>query len=783
MRYTLFLLSSLFIGNVASAQKFTISGYVKDSESGETLIGATITDIKTVQGNVANTHGFYSLTLPKDSIALMYSYVGYTRKIISFYLTRDTVINITLESAMLSEVVVNSSRTEAIQETTKMSSFTIPIEQVKSLPAFFGETDIMRVLQLMPGVQSGSEGSTGLYVRGGGPDQNLILLDGVPVYNASHLFGFFSVFNADAINHVELTKGGFPARYGGRLSSVIDINMKEGNMKEMKGEVTIGLISSKFTLEGPIRKDRTSFIVSARRTYIDVLTQPLIKSKNEGNVFGYYFYDLNFKLNHILNANNRIYLNTYLGKDKAYAEETDNHSGRPGDQTLYGFGLSWGNVISAFRWNHVFSPKLFSNVTSTFSRYNFNVSEETHSIYHQPNMPDEHDFYSNIYDSGIRDWSTGIDFDFLPNPNHTMRFGARGILHKFTPGVASYHSTFEKDTTVGAHIVNAGEFALYFEDDWRISDKLKINAGVHASGFHVEGQWYQSIQPRLSMRYLITPNLALKASYAKMTQYIHLLTNAGIGLPTDLWVSSTSRIKPQEADQVALGIALPYKSQYEFSLEAYYKNMENLIEYNDGASYLSVDSDWQDKVAVDGKGTTYGLELLVQKKIGSITGWVGYTLSKSTRQFDDLNFGKEFPYKFDRRHDLSVAVSYNWDKRRDISFVWVYGSGNAITLPNATYQSASNNLVQQSYYYSSEITFYGDRNSYRMRSYHRLDVSMSWSKEKKRGVRKWTVGIYNVYNRLNPFFIELGSDNQGHTKFVEYALFPVMPSISYNFKF
>lgn len=762
------------------SQKFTISGTVKDADTGESLIGATITETKTVQGNIANTHGFYSLTLPRDSVTLMYSYVGYTRKIVSLSLTRDTVINMTLQSAMLDEVVVNTSRAEAIHESTRMSTFSIPIEQIKSLPAFLGETDILKVLQLMPGVQSGNEGSTGLYVRGGGPDQNLLLLDGVPIYNASHLFGFFSVFNADAINHVELTKGGFPARYGGRLSSVIDINMKEGDMKKFKGEGAIGVISSKLTLDGPIVKDKTSFIVSARRTYIDILSKPFLAAqRKKGDDFGYYFYDLNLKLNHIFNSNNRVYLSTYTGKDKAYAKETYKNYNGVGENVGQ-YSLLWGNVITALRWNHIFGPRLFSNASATYSRYNFSVRDKQTEESQLPDLTLQTKIYRNDYSSNIRDWSAGIDFDYLPSPEHTIRFGARTTLHKFVPGVYTSSDPIASDTVIGAHPVNASEFSAYAEDDWILNDRIKVNAGVHTSAFYVENKWYHSIQPRLSVRYLIQPELALKASYSKMAQYIHLLTNAGIGLPTDLWVSSTARIKPQRSDQYAAGIAKTIKSEYEFSVEGYYKKMENLIEYKDGASYLNIETDWQDNVATNGHGKSYGLEVLLQKKTGKVSGWLGYTLSKSTRQFDELNFGKEFPYKFDRRHDLSLALSYNWNKRRDFSFVWVYGSGNKITLPTAEYESIGSS---DPYSYNRGITYYGDRNSYSMRAYHRLDVSFSWIKEKKWGERKWTLGIYNVYNRLNPFFIDIGSNDQGQAKFIEYSLFPILPSFSYSFKF
>ncbi|MBK5277948.1 MAG: TonB-dependent receptor [Bacteroidia bacterium] len=793
MRKIIGLLFLIILAFSSQAQKFTISGYIKDAETGESLIGATLLHLKTSSGSSANTHGFYSLTLPKDSISLIYSYVGYQPTTMQFFLKRDTVIIINLQSStVLNEVVVRGTKADPIHESTKMSTLSVPIEQIKALPAFMGETDILKVLQLMPGVQSGNEGSTGLYVRGGGPDQNLMLLDGVPIYNASHLFGFFSVFNADAINHVELIKGGFPARYGGRLSSVIDINMKEGNMKKVKGEGSIGSISAKVTVEGPINKDKTSFIVSARRTYIDVLAQPIIRAqaKREGSqtTAGYYFYDLNLKLNHILNPRNRLYFSTYLGNDKAYAKSkyTDTYdtiSTKTDDQ----FSLRWGNVITAARWNHVFGPKLFSNVTTTYSRYLFDISQKFQETQNTPSISEEY-FSGILYHSGIRDWAAKVDFDYLPSPNHFIRFGANNIWHRFSPGVLAFRSSDEGDTTLGANPTSAYEAAVYAEDDWKISQRLKLNAGVHASAFAVENEWYYSIQPRISSRFLLSDDFSFKASYSSMTQFIHLLTNVGIGLPTDLWVPSTARIRPQQAKQVAIGFAKTYKSQFEFSLEGYYKKMYNLIEYKDGASYLNIEGDWQDKVATNGEGESLGMEVLIQKKTGAVTGWLGYTLSKAVRQFDELNFGKEYAYKYDRRHDISLAMTHEWNKRMDFSMAWVYGTGNAITLPIATYESASSNYNSPFSYGNSEATYYGDRNSFRMRSYHRLDLSFSWWKDKKWGQRKWALAVYNAYNRLNPFFINLEyrHDNPfspGSKKFVQYSLFPVIPSITYSFKF
>lgn len=763
-----------------NAQKYTISGYVRDAETGESLIGATVYNSIDKSGVAANNQGYYSITLMMDSVKLSYSYVGYQPQTVVFNLTRDTVINAALKVRTLDEVVVKATRATPDFETTRMSTMTVSQQMIKAVPAFMGEVDVLKVLQLMPGVQSGSEGSSGLYVRGGGPDQNLILLDGVPVYNASHLFGFFSVFNADAVNHVELIKGGFPARYGGRLSSVVDISMKEGNMKKLKGDLTVGIIASKGTIEGPIKKDRTSFIVSARRTYIDLLMLPFL-SKDEK--FGYYFYDFNFKINHIINDKNRIFWSNYLGNDKASIwskYSNDNYSEKSN------FYLQWNNIISSFRWNHVFTPKLFSNLNFTYSRYQFEVFTEYSYTRKNPFL--ETDF-SAKYLSGIRDWAARLDFDFSPNPNHYIRYGAHAILHRFTPGAFHTNSTDAGlENFSGGKITDAVESSVYVEDDWAINRRIKVNAGLHGSVFFVNNEKYTSLQPRLSLRYLINETMSAKASYATMTQFIHLLANSGFGLPTDLWVPSTSRVAPQRASQIALGFSKLYKEQYEISLEGYYKKMHNLIDYLEGASFFDSTKDWQDNVATGGQGKSYGLEVLFQKKEGRLKGWLGYTLSKTTRQFDQLNFGEEYPYKFDRRHDVSFTASYELSRNVEAGITFVYGTGNAITLPYSTYQLSSyvpgnytpfnpNRSTSRDKYVN-----YGSRNSYRMSAYHRMDLSISFYKDKKHGRRKWTLAVYNAYNRKNPFFIGLTSKD-GKPQFAQYSLFPIIPSFSYSFQF
>jgi hypothetical protein len=779
----LYLLALVFFAFCSQAQKFTISGAVRDQSSGEDLIGASIYNVRSGQGTTANNYGFFSITLPKDSIRLHVSFVGYESRVIKFFLSKDTTLQINLANGtLLNEVVVTSTAEDRIQESTRMGTIDIPIEQIKALPAFLGEVDVFKVLQLLPGVQAGSEGSSGLYVRGGGPDQNLILLDGVPVYNASHLFGFFSVFNADAINHVELVKGGFPARYGGRLSSVIDINMKEGNAKKLKGEGSIGLVASRLTIEGPVGKN-TSFIVSGRRTYIDVLASPLIRNASKGEErAGYYFYDLNAKINHRINETNRIFLSAYTGNDKAYAHSRYSNNTTPpfSSSSREDLGLGWGNTTTALRWNSIITKKLFSNVTATYSRYRFFVSADSKDTATNPDTTTT-EFYHTEYLSGIRDYALKVDLDYLPNPNHYIKFGAQAIQHRFSPGVLSYKDTQVQDTTLGASITNAKEFFAYAEDDFLISHNLKINAGIHASGFLVENQFFKSLQPRVSGRYLITPQLSLKASYAKMTQYIHLLSNVGIGLPTDLWVPATPLAGPERSYLSALGAAYNFSDRYELSIEGYYKKMKGIIEYKDGANYLNIESDWQTKIE-KGEGQSYGAEFFAQKKTGKLSGWIGYTLSWTNRTFPNINNGKTFPYKYDRRHDIKIAGVYQWKKNRDFSMTWVYGSGAAVTLPQSSYAQYSEHPNQYGGD-SQGIQYYDGRNSYRMRAYHRLDLSYTTTKQTKWGERSWSIAVYNLYSRKNPFFMDISYDKKGNKKFIQYSLFPIIPSIAYRFKF
>ena len=793
-----------------SQQKYTISGFVNDNENGESLIGVNVIVQEKLVGTTSNTYGFYSLTLPEGSYEISFTYIGFETLKQSVNLNKNISLNVDLISSSTDIGEVTIVAEETVVERTQTSIVEVPVQLIKNIPALLGEVDVLKAIQLLPGVQSGGEGTSGFYVRGGGPDQNLILLDGVPVYNASHLFGFFSVFNADAIKNVRLTKGGFPARFGGRLSSVLEIDMKEGNMKKIEGEGSIGLISSKLTLQGPIIKDKTSFIVSGRRTYIDILAQPFIRSSNDGNPAGYYFYDLNAKLNHKFSEKDRLYLSAYLGKDRFYLSEGDEYSFLANNTNYQStsrndFGLDWGNITSSLRWNHLFSNKLFANTTLTYSKYQFNTIYDSYSSEVTPYTTDT-DTTNFNYFSGVKDYGAKFDFDYLPNPNHYIKFGLNYVRHNFYPGsLVLYLSSYERDslgvenyqvpydTTFNfSEALESNDAFFYVEDDIKVNDQLKVNLGMHLGYFNTNNKTYYSFQPRFSSRYLINKDWSLKASYAEMQQNIHLLTGSGAGLPTDIWVPSTDSVPPQYSKQVAFAANKNFlNGLIEVSIEGYYKSMSDLITLKPGAEIIGFD-DWKNKVDTNGIGRSYGAELFIQKKKGKTTGWIGYTLSFSERKFEGVNFGKWYPYKFDRRHDFSLVMSHEFSDNFDIGLTWVYGSGNNMTFLESRYPSVNingniNGIDEGSV---GEIEYYPTRNNLRLPSYHRLDIGLNFHKKKKWGDRTISVGAYNVYNRKNPFFlsvndkIEVQNGVPTSTRVVQQtSLFPIIPSISYKFKF
>jgi len=768
------LLSALFI--TLNGQNLSISGYVQDASSQERLIGVNLYIEGKSIGTSTNTFGFYSLSLPPGDYNLIASFIGYETQVIPLKLTKDNLkldIELKESQTQLSEVTVTAQEAEITR--VQMSEIQLSVAEIKKIPAFLGEVDIIRAIQLLPGVQSGNEGTTGFYVRGGSPDQNLILLDGVPVYNASHLFGFFSVFNADAIKNVSLTKGGFPARFGGRLSSVLEIDMKEGNLREFKGEGSLGLISSKLTLEGPIWKEKTSFMLSGRRTYYDILARPFIP---DGTEFGYYFADLNAKINHIFSRKDRLYLSYYTGIDDFGVRQEFDGSFSGGTEGFDESSLAWGNHTAALRWNHLFNDKLFSNLTATFTQYRFSVGFE--SSYQDGNINESFGFE---YFSLIRDYGLRYDLEYSLNNEHSLKYGASYTFHTFKPGVAQIAEDFngiKVDSILNlSKVIRANDFFAYIEDDYRIDNRWRLNYGLHYSAYFTDDNaFYHSLQPRAAVRFLVNDDWSLKGSYALMNQYIHLLSNSGIGLPTDLWVSSTAKVKPQISQQVALGSTHNLgNGKYEFSAESYYKIMTNLIEYKEGANYIG-STDWQNTVETDGRGEAYGVELLLRKKRGKTTGWVGYTLAWSNRQFANLNNGEEFPYRYDRRHDISVVLNHQFSERFDLGLTWVYGTGNSFTAPVAKI-----NLPGINNGFNSVYDRFSDRNSLKMPAYHRLDLGFNWHYKTKWGEASWNISVYNAYSRQNPFFLYLSTNYEGQRKVNQVSLFPIIPSVSYQFKF
>ncbi len=765
----------LVFSNLSFAQpaRFTISGYVKEEVSNELLPGVTVFIPSLNTGIVTNGYGFYSMTLPEGDYELIYTYVGFEGIKQPVSLTEDVVINQFLKPSVLAleEVVVSAELLEKVSENTQMSTLKMSTKNVENIPALLGEKDVFKALQLMPGVQSGSEGTSGLYVRGGGPDQNLMILDDAIVYNASHLFGFFSIFNGDALKSIELHKGGFPARFGGRLSSVIKLDMKDGNKEEVHGKVGVGLISSSLLLEGPINKGKTSYIVSARRTYIDVLAAPFVFASGTDERGGYYFYDLNAKVNHEIDDKNKLYVSGYFGQDRFYARTRGE---------AFKASLSWGNASSTLRWNHQISKKLFSNTSLILSRYQFRIREE------------DEDFELR-YSSSIRDIGLKYDVDYFPSINHAIKFGAQVTNHKFIPSALVLEEEGASEDIDEADKYNTLESAIYVEDDMRLFSKLSANVGFRLSHFTHSSQTYVNPEPRISLAYMVGRDFSVKASYARMNQYVHLLSNSGIGLPTDLWVSSTDRVRPQSSQQVALGLAKDLSNGLSVTLEGYAKRSTDVIAYRDGASFLLLDDPegaetipWEDNIT-SGSSDSYGVELFLEKKVGDFTGWLGYTLSRTTMQFDELNFGREFLARFDRTHDVSLVGVYTISERMTLSGTWVYGTGNNFTLPLRTFRTTWDRFGNSGSFFG-EFDDIPERNNFRAEAYHRLDLSLRISKQKEKGLRTWELSVYNAYNRRNPFFyyrdIEFNTQtNRSTGVLVKQSLFPLLPSIRYTFEF
>lgn len=793
MRTVTFLIALFFVlfsyVTLSAQQKYTLSGYVRDAANGETLLGASVVVAENRQtGASTNVYGFYSLTLPAGSYTIEVSFLGYTAQQVKVNLTQNQTLNFDMaESSVIIEnaVTITSTRQDQNVESTDMGRMDLSIEKIKSLPALGGEVDVIRAIQLMPGVKGSGDVSSGLYVRGGGPDQNLVLLDEAVVYNIGHLFGFFSVFNSDAIKNNTLYKGSMPAEYGGRLSSVLDVSMKDGNNKTYGVSGGIGNIASRLTIEGPLQKDKSSFLLSGRRTYADVLARPFLKGTEfEGN--GYYFYDLNAKLNYRFSDKDRVFLSGYFGRDVFNFKSPDG----------FNLNMPWGNATGTLRWNHLFSSRLFMNATAVYNSYYFGANSQF-------------DNFSSKFYSGVRDWNAKIDFDYFPSSAHEIKFGANYTYHTFTPYTVEAQVGDTEINTDDVSKQNAHEIAVYVRDEITVSEKLKINVGLRASAFQQVGPYkapvynnegvatdtitYQSgepvatyggLEPRVNLRYAFTPSISVKAGVAVANQYIHLVSNSTALLPTDLWVPSTKVVEPQRGIQYSVGYFQNFAdNMYEFSVETYYKDLRNQIEFAE--NYVPELNELVENNFVFGNGRAYGVELFMQKKRGKLTGWVGYTLSRTERSFPDINQGRTFPARYDRTHDLSVVVIYDINDRWNLGTTFVYNTGQAITLPNGFY------LIENWIYTEFDMP----RNSYRLMPYHRLDLSATYRLNKNPKAKfksDLNFSVYNVYSRMNPFFLyAVPETTQGATgntgsidiKLKQVSLFPIIPSLTYNFKF
>lgn len=787
----------------APKRRFTLNGYVLDATSKETLIGANIYNRKHGTGTTTNPFGYFSITLPEGNTQLEFSYIGYTHKQISLQLCKDTLLTIPLQSGnLLQEVVVLSDKPETGIQSSRTGASNIPLAHIKNAPSLMSEADVLKSIQLLPGVQAGMSGSSGLHVRGGGPDQNLYLLDGVPLYNVDHTLGLLSVFTPEAVKKVDLYKSSFPARFGGRLSSVVDVRTNDGDMQHYHGSFAIGLLTSHLHFEGPIWKNRTSFIVSARRSYIDWLSRPF-QPKDEK--LGYSLYDINAKLNHRFNDKHRFYLSFYKGKDHFYYnyDYIENNMGDKNKQKM-----DWGNTLATARFNTIFNPKLFNNTTFAYNNY----EALTDTKYTNLITENHKSQIRNISRSGIQDWILASDFDFHPSSMHRIKFGAQYIYHTFKPEVQKVHSRDEipelsKDTLfrVSPSAIHAGEATVYAEDNFNWGEKWEINAGAHVSLLHVQNKAYFSFQPRLSFCYKLQEDTRVKASYNRTAQYVQLLSSSSFSMPTDLWVPVTKHIKPMYADQYSAGIYYTGIKNWEFSIEGYYKYLQNVLEYKDGYGFLGSSIHWEKKVEM-GKGDAYGIEAMAQKTAGKLTGWISYTWAKANRRFPSgsINNGQRFPYQYDRRHTLNLALNYQLTNRIDLHATWTYMSGNATTLPVGHTQFISPVCTDPYYgngfyYYSSNLSsstiqdgsWYKERNNYRLPASHQLNLGANFHKKTKHGERIWNVSIYNAYNQMNPDQIYIkyieGKDNQGKLvykpKLMKRTILPILPSFSYTYKF
>lgn len=741
--------------------KFQISGTISDAANGETLIGVNIVDTLSQQGGSSNTYGFYSLSVPAGEVVLEFSYLGYESQYRRLSISKDLKLDISLKEASttLMEVEVSSRREDEQLRSTEIGSIDLDVKQLDKVPVLFGEKDILKTLQLLPGISTISEGSSNFSVRGGSYDQNLILLDEATVYSPSHLLGFFSTFNSDALKNVKVYKGGIPAQYGGRGSSVLDVQMKEGNNQSYEGKASIGLISSKLQLEGPIQKGQSSFLISGRRTYADLIANAAGFTEDGTTL---YFYDLNGKVNFKLGEKDRLLVSGYLGRDEF---------------GLNSIGTDWENQTATLRWNHIVNSRLFSNTTLNYSNYDFGFA-----------LGD-----NGSYRSGVEDWALKQDLSYYLSDQHELQFGLSSIYHRFAPG--SLDLTDAEATDRILQETQALESGLYLRDVYKVNSKLSMDFGLRWSLFNQLGagtvytynsaneitdssqyssgeiiQTYSNFEPRFAINYSLSSTTSIKAGYNRMAQYLHLLSNSTSGQPTDTWVPSTPNVAPSLIDQYSIGYFQHFKDHsYKTSVELYYKDMQNITDYEDGTNLLLNEN--IEAQILSGIGRSYGLEVLLEKTKGNLTGWISYTLSRSERKIDGINDGNWYLSNVDKTHDLSIVASYTFNDRLSLSSTFVYGTGQAVTWPNGQYLIDGNVLP-----------YYSNRNEYRMPDYHRLDLNLSYKRASKKA--QWDFSIYNVYNRHNAYSIDFreNPDTGENQAYLTY-LFGIIPSVSYTLNF
>lgn len=775
-----FLLIGIFLMSINlfatdPREGYTISGFIKDRSNGEILPGATVFVSGLQRGSSANPYGFYSLTLPSGDYEVRYSFIGYAELTLNFRLSADTTINVELfpTAESLKEVEITGQAVNENITSSQMSVSSLSSQTIKEIPAFMGEVDLIKALQLLPGVKFVAEGSSGFSVRGSSPDQNLVILDEATVYNAGHLMGFFSVFNNDAVKSVDLYKGDIPAQYGGRIASLVDVRMKEGNMKKFHGQGGIGLISSRLTLEGPFAKDKASFLISGRRTYADLF----LKLSNNENLrnSALYFYDLNAKVNWNINQNNHLYLSGYFGKDVFKGGGS--------------FRMDWGNATGTLRWNHVFNKKLFSNFTFIASQFNYNLG-----------IP-EGNQQAFLWESAIRDYTVRGDFSWFANPNNNITFGFSSTYHDFFPGQLQGlgdSTTFGKYTIPNNYSL---ESAVYISNDQKIGNHLTLKYGLRFSifnnvgpdtvyqyspegsptdsAYYGQGVFYNTyfgIEPRIGLVYQLNEVSSVKASYSRNYQYIQQASNSTAGSPFNVWFPASPNVKPQVGDQVAVGYFRNFMDgMLETSAEVYYKIINDAVDFRDHAELL-LNKHLEGEI-LTGKGKGYGIELMVRKTRGKVTGWISYTWARSFKQIEGINNGDPYPAHYDRPNDFSIVVNYKVTPTISLGATWVYLTGQPVTFPVGRYE-----------YMNNIVPVYSERNSYRFPDYHRLDLSFTWT-EKEKPKKRWrsevNVSVYNAYNRKNPWVINFLNDpDQPNVTYAEMIyLFGIIPSVTYNFKF